>query len=113
MRGRQRQHLFAGSWSGRTGRTAHGLRYVAVVGIPVLVAVVWGVFATPDDASRSGDTVVATAGPLRLLLELAVFFGGAAAAYAAGAQNSALVLMIVLVAYHAASLDRIGWLLRN
>ncbi|NUS11100.1 MAG: DUF2568 domain-containing protein [Streptomyces sp.] len=113
MPGRQRQHLFAGSWSGRTGRTAHGLRYVAVVGIPVLVAVVWGVFATPDDASRSGDTVVATAGPLRLLLELAVFFGGAAAAYAAGAQNSALLLMIVLVAYHAASLDRIGWLLRN
>ncbi|NUS28720.1 MAG: YrdB family protein [Streptomyces sp.] len=93
--------------------SAHGLRYVAVVGIPVSVAVVWGVFATPDDASRSGDTVVATAGPLRLLLELAVFFGGAAAVYAAGAQTAALVLTVVLVAYHAASLDRIGWLLRN
>lgn len=72
-----------------------------------------GVFATPGDASRSGDTVVATVGPLRLLLELAVFFGGAAAAYVAGAQTPALVLAIVLVAYHAVSLDRIGWLLRN
>jgi len=90
-----------------------GLRYVTVVAVPVLVAAAWGVFATPGDESRSGNTVVATPGPLRLLLELAVFFGGAAALYAAGAHTAALVLTIVLVTYHAASLDRIAWLFRH
>ncbi|WP_434597811.1 DUF2568 domain-containing protein [Streptomyces sp. A5-4] len=89
------------------------LRYVAVVAAPLLVAVVWGVFATPGDKSRSGNTVVATAGPVRLLLELAVFFGGVAALHAAGAELPALVLAGILVAYHAASLDRTAWLLRH
>ncbi|MBE8474824.1 YrdB family protein [Streptomyces justiciae] len=90
-----------------------GLRYVTVVAVPLLVAAAWGVFATPGDESRSGNTVVATAGPLRLLLELAVFFGGAAALYTAGAHAPALVLTLVLVAYHAASFDRIAWLFRH
>ncbi|MFI7006902.1 YrdB family protein [Streptomyces sp. NPDC050145] len=93
--------------------TPGGLRYVTVVAAPLLVAVAWGVFATPGDASRSGDAVVATAGGLRLLLELAVFFGGAAVLYAAGAHVPALVLAAVLIAYHAASLDRVAWLLRH
>lgn len=89
------------------------LRFVIVVAVPALVAVAWGVFATPGDESRSGDTVVATAGTLRLLLELAVFFGGAVALYAAGARVPALVLTAVLLAHHAASLARVAWLLRH
>ncbi|WP_445529218.1 YrdB family protein [Streptomyces cyslabdanicus] len=88
-------------------------RYFTVAAAPLLVAVVWGVFATPGDASRNGEAVVATAGGVRLLLELAVFFGGASALYAAGARTQAVVLTAVLVAYHAASLDRIAWLLRH
>lgn len=100
-----------GYWAWRVSPGA--LRFVTVVAVPVLVAVAWGVFATPGDESRSGDTVVATAGTLRLLLELAVFFGGAVALYAAGARVPALVLTAVLLAYHAASLDRVAWLLRH
>ncbi|GAA2939159.1 YrdB family protein [Streptomyces enissocaesilis] len=100
-----------GYWAWRVSPGA--TRYAAVVALPLLAAVAWGVFATPGDASRSGDAVVATAGALRLLLELAVFFGGAAALYAAGARVPALVLTGLLVAYHAASLDRIAWLLRH
>lgn len=78
-----------------------------------MAAVVWGVFATPGDGSRSGETVVATPGPVRLVLELALLFGGAAALYAAGARVPALVLAGVLAVYHALSLDRIAWLLRH
>ncbi|MFE1954684.1 MULTISPECIES: YrdB family protein [Streptomyces] len=100
-----------GYWAWKVSPGA--LRYVAVVAVPLLVAVAWGVFATPGDESRSGDAVVATAGGLRLLLELAVFFGGAAALYAAGATVPAVVLTAVLIAYHAASFDRIAWLLRH
>ncbi|MEU5217425.1 YrdB family protein [Streptomyces sp. NPDC020807] len=88
-------------------------RYVLAVAVPVLVAVLWGVFATPGDQSRSGETVVATPGALRFLLELAVFFGGAAALYAAGSHVLALTLAGVLVVYHALSWDRVVWLFRN
>ncbi|MFF0739180.1 YrdB family protein [Streptomyces sp. NPDC004111] len=87
------------------------LRFVAVVAVPLLVAVLWGVFATPGDASRSGGTVITTPGPLRLVLELAVFFGGAAALYATGAHTLAVVLAAVLAVYHLLSWDRIVWLL--
>ncbi|WP_367045434.1 hypothetical protein [Streptomyces sp. Je 1-332] len=51
--------------------------------------------------------------PLRLLLGLAVFLGGAAALHAGGADGPALVLTGVLVAYHAAALDHVAWLLRH
>ena len=89
------------------------LRYVAVVAVPVAVAALWGVFATPGDASRSGGAVIATPGPLRLLLELAVFFGGAAALYAAGSRPLGVLLAGVLVVYHLLSWDRVMWLLRH
>jgi len=88
-------------------------RYVCVVAVPLAVAALWGVFATPDDASRSGGTVVATPGPLRFLLELAVFFGGAAALYAAGSRTLAVLLAGVLVVYHLVSWDRVVWLVRH
>jgi hypothetical protein len=89
------------------------LRYVSVLTVPLVVAVLWGVFATPDDASRSGGTVVATPGPLRFLLELAVFFGGAAALYAAGSHALSVMLTGALVVYHLLSWDRVLWLLRH
>ncbi|MGW0820219.1 YrdB family protein [Streptomyces sp. NPDC002845] len=100
-----------GVWAWRESPAA--LRYIAVVVVPLTVAVLWGVFATPGDESRSGGTVVATPGPLRLLLELAVFFGGAAVLYAAGARTPAAVFAGVLVGYHVLSWDRMLWLLRH
>ncbi|MGA4847044.1 DUF2568 domain-containing protein [Streptomyces sp. G5(2025)] len=94
--------------------TASGLlRYVSVVAVPLAVAVLWGVFATAGDASRSGGAVIATPGPLRFLLELAVFSGGAAALYATGLRAHAVILAGVLVVYHLASWDRALWLLRH
>ncbi|MYW62666.1 DUF2568 domain-containing protein [Streptomyces sp. SID8379] len=89
------------------------LRYALVVLVPLAVAMAWGVFATPGDASRSGDTVIATPGALRFLLELAVFFGGAAALYAAGRHLPAVILAGVLVVYHLLSWNRVVWLFRN
>lgn len=89
------------------------LRDVCAVAVPLVVAALWGVCATPDDASRSGRTVIATPGPLRFMLELAVFFGGAPALYAAGSHALAVTLAGVLVVYHLLSWDRVLWLLRH
>lgn len=90
-----------------------GLRWAAAVILPALVAVLWGVFATPGDPSRSGNTVVATPGLLRLILELAVFFGAALAVHRAGAPTASMVFLAVLVLYHLTAFDRILWLIRH
>ncbi|WP_035851473.1 YrdB family protein [Kitasatospora azatica] len=89
------------------------LRWVGVVAAPLLAAVLWGVFATPGDPSRSGGTVIATPGALRLVLELAVFFGAAYAVYSTGARTAGIALVVVLVIYHLAAIDRVMWLLRH
>ena len=86
---------------------------VLAVVLPVVFAMLWGVFAVPNDPSRSGKTVIPTPGPVRLILELALF--GAASwmlfdlAYLkAGGIFSALVLI-----HYASSYDRIIWLLKQ
>ncbi|MDR3083640.1 MAG: DUF2568 domain-containing protein [Streptomyces sp.] len=61
--------------------------------LPVAVGRMWGTFAVPDDPSCSGESDVHTPGPLRLLLELAVFFGAVAALYFADLRRAARRLL--------------------
>lgn len=42
-------------------------RYVLGIGVPLVAAVHWGVFAVEGDPSRSGQTVIPTPGMMRLL----------------------------------------------
>ncbi|GAA2625493.1 DUF2568 domain-containing protein [Actinomadura fulvescens] len=67
----------------------------------------------PGDESRSGETDVDTPGPVRLVLELAVFGGGAAAFFAAGFRRTAITFLVALAVYHLAAYDRIWWLLHH
>lgn len=89
------------------------LRWVLMIAAPLGAAMLWGVFAVPDDPSRSGNTVIATAGWLRLALELALFGCAAAALYHTGSRSLAAVLAAVVVFHYAVSYDRIGWLFRH
>ena len=98
-------------WAWR--RTPGRWRFLTVVVLPVAVGWIWGAFAVPGDESRSGETDVDTPGPVRLVLELAVFFGGALAYYKAGLRRTALIFAAALLVFHAVSDDRIWWLLRN
>ncbi len=93
--------------------TSGALRWGALLAVPLLAAVLWTVFATPGDPSRSGDTVVRTPGALRFLLELLVLFGSAIAVYSAGAQTAGTVFFTVLVVYHLVAYDRVVWLFRH
>lgn len=61
------------------------LQWVLGIGLPVLVAVVWATFITPNSSSAVGD-------PGRLLLELAVFGAAVAALAAAGHPRLAIAL---------------------
>ncbi|GAA3017462.1 YrdB family protein [Kitasatospora sp. NPDC006786] len=100
-----------GVWGWRKAPGA--LKYLAVVAIPVVVAVVWGDFATAGDEARSGETTFDTPGPIRLLLEFAVFGGAAAGLWHAGMRRTAQWFLIVLAVYHVAAYDRIWWLLQH
>ena len=96
-------------WEGFNGWS----KYLIAVGLPVLLAAIWGIFAVPNDPSRSGKTLIATDGWIRLLIEL-VFFGfGAWAIYGAGFQILALLFMIIVIAHYVGSYDRIKWLLKG
>lgn len=86
-------------------------RYLLVVVLPIAAAALWGTFVLPDDPSRGGGVPVPVSGPVRLLVEFTVLFGGAAALWGAGLPRLALISTAVLVGYHLLAYDRILWLL--
>lgn len=88
-------------------------RYLSGIAASVAVAAVWGIFAVPEDPSRSGHAPVPVPGALRLLLELVILFGGALAFYLAGQRWVAAGLAILIVAHYAFSRERITWLLHH
>ncbi|MFJ2235000.1 YrdB family protein [Streptomyces sp. NPDC087859] len=88
-------------------------RWLLVVALPVAVGWAWGSFAVPDDPSRSGESDIHTPGPIRLLLELTVFFGAVAALNFSGLRRAARWLLVIMVGYQVLAYDRIGWLLSH
>ena len=83
------------------------LAAVSAIGFWVL----WGVFATPGDPSRSGKTVIVTPGPVRLALELALFIGAAATLIFADLAVFGIALAVVTGVHYRLWPDRIRWLL--
>ncbi len=81
--------------------------------LPLLFAVLWGVFAVKGDPSRSGKTVVQTPGILRLLLELGLF--GLAAWMLLDLDHSLIALIFgsAVVIHYFISFDRVAWLLKQ
>ena len=95
------------------GSTAGIWRFVCAILVITGLAVIWGVFAVPDDPSRSGAAPVPIPGVFRLLLELLILGGSGLAFFQAGLPLFG-GLQIVLVAFHYAfSIDRIRWLLEQ
>lgn len=96
-----------GLWGYRRGG-AWG--WVLAAALPLTAAILWGVFAVPDDPSRSGKTVVATPGVLRLLLELSLFAGAALALWHVRHPILAGSLGATVLVHYALSYDRVAWL---
>lgn len=88
-------------------------RYLAVIAAATFLMILWGVFAVPDDPSRSGNAPIPVSGVIRLGLELVILFGGAYAFYGAGYNIAAILLAILIVAHYALSGERIAWLLQQ
>lgn len=100
---------------GYWGWTQHGrtMRFVWMIALPVIAAILWGTFAVPNDPSRSGKAPIPTPGILRLILELAIFGLGVWCLFSAGQPTWGWILGILVVLHYATSYDRIIWLLKQ
>ena len=94
------------------GWTQHAgvMQVVWGIGLPLVVAAIWGVFRVPED---HGKGLLAVSGPVRLITELAVF-GLAVVLYsAAGRYTAASAMALLVILHYLLSYDRVIWLLRN
>lgn len=94
------------------GWTVHSgvARALWAVGLPLLAAIVWGVFRVPNDP---GNAPVAVPGPVRLLIEAAVFGGATWCLYDAGRPALAATFGVVVLLHYIAAYDRVGRMLRR
>lgn len=88
-------------------------RFVSAGLAVTLAATLWGIFNVPGDPSRSGKAPVVIPGPVRLLLELFILFGGAFGFYLADRPVIALSLAGLIGVHYLLSLDRLRWLFRR
>ena len=86
------------------------LRFVLAIGLPVVLAAIWGIFAVPDDPSRSGNAPIVTPGLVRLAIELGIFACATWVLHDMGFQKATWAFGIVVVLHYVVSCDRIMWL---
>jgi len=86
-------------------------RLVLSIGIPIIIAVIWGVFAVPDDPSRSGTAPVIVSGIVRLAIELAIFAFAIWALHDFGSVGLSRIFGMAVLLHYILSYDRIIWLM--
>jgi hypothetical protein len=96
-------------WQQREG----WLRFVLALVIPLIAALLWGIFAVPHDPSRSGKAPIPVPGLIRLVLELAIFAFAVWALYASGAVVLSWILGLAGAIHYVLSYDRIRWLIEQ
>lgn len=89
------------------------LRYILVIALPLVAAILWGTFAVLDDPSRSGKSPVPVSGIVRLILELTFFAVAAYALFITGKENYAWILAGAVLVHYLLSYDRIIWLIQQ
>lgn len=97
--------LFAmGFW----GWTQHEgfLRILLGLGLPIIAAVIWGVFRV-DGAP--GKAPVRVSGLVRLLIEWGFYIVAVILFAAAGQTVAAVVMAVVVIAHYVASIDHVRW----
>ena len=93
--------------------TEGGTKIFLAILFPLLFAVLWSVFAVQGDPSRSGKTVVQTPGPVRLILELALFAAATWMLFDLGHTLPFIIYGVVVILHYAFSYDRLAWLLKQ
>ncbi|MED1923014.1 YrdB family protein [Bacillus velezensis] len=89
------------------------LRYVLTLVLPIVAMLIWTVFAVPNDPSRSGQTVIAVNGVIRLIIELLIFAIAVAAIYFSDLKTVSIIFFCLIILHYIASVERIKWLLNQ
>jgi len=100
--------LSVGMWGWKQG--GGWFRFLLAFGIPIILAIIWGVFAVPNDPSRSGEAPIVTPGVIRFAIELSFFAFAAWSLYDIGLNKSGIALSVIVILHYIASYDRIIWL---
>ena len=98
-----------GSWG--WNQSEGWLRFVLAIGIPMVLAIIWGTFAVPNDPSRSAKALVVVTGDVRLLIELGIFAFASWSLCSIGFIKLSLLLSLIVFAHYAVSYDRLKWLI--
>ncbi len=87
------------------------LQYVLGLGLPILMAVLWGTFTVPEDPSRSGKAPVPVSGLVRLLIEILIFALAVWALFDIDLKEFSYALGDIVIIHYLVSYDRVLWLL--
>lgn len=94
-------------------QTESGARILLAIGLPLLFALLWGVFAVRNDPSRSGKTVVQTPGLIRLILELGLFTAATWMLLDLEWTITAYIFAGIVIIHYVLSYKRIRWMLKQ
>lgn len=88
-------------------------RYALVLILPVLVMIIWTVFAVPGDPSRGGDGIVVVSGTVRLIIEFLALSVGFISIYFCGFRSFSIIFLLLTILHYITTLERIRWLLKQ
>ena len=91
----------------------NALKYAIALLFPLIIAVIWGLFAVPNDPSRSGRAPVPIPGIIRLFLEIGIFGLACWILLDLGYIKLAYALLISVFIHYIISYDRIKWLINH
>ena len=103
--------IAVGIWGWSLGDQS--FKYVLAIVFPLIIAALWGIFAVPNDPSRSGKAPIPVPGIIRLLLELGIFAFACWILFNLGHTKFAYALLISVLIHYLISYDRILWLVRQ
>lgn len=86
-------------------------RFIMAPGIPITLAAIWTAFTVPNDRSRSGKSLVATPGSIRLIIELLIFTFAIWTLYDMSLEILSIVIGAILLLHYLLSYKRVLWLL--
>lgn len=89
------------------------IRFISAFGLPIIFAAIWGIFAVPNDPSRSGKAPIIVPGLLRLIIELGVFAFAAWTVFDMGNTILSLIFVALVLIHYIISYDRIIWLIKH
>lgn len=103
--------IVVGMYGWRLSETS--TKYIYGIGLPLVLAIAWGVFNVPGDPSRSGNAPVVVTGFVRLMIELLFFACGAYALISLNYRTAGIAFICIVVVHYLVSFDRISWLLKQ